>query len=327
MISIFGASVTQQKNGYAVHLKRILQEKIEIHGYGGMNLNNAGICYLSEASKNNPDFCFVDWFTTGYNKCNEETSAYIDTIIYHFNALKCRVVFLFLPYKNDPQKPLFYAYCKDVLDQRSFPYIDISEHPEINDIDKVLRDNVHTTDFGSHIYAQLIAKKFNALKDKLQISQDSKKTVFNDIHRLHVRKEFFKQILLSGNCEIIGLLLTIGPYSGKVLISSCDTQQTVNTWDRWCHYTRLNFNLESPVHGDTTIQILQDTFDTSSCKIPVKFSRIPKKLVVHDIYYIGEHISILNLCDGHRIKRLRIFLSRMMGRIRQRFQLITKRSH
>lgn len=60
MISIFGASVTQQKDGYAVQLRSILSEKIEIFGFGATHLNNAGICHLADASKNKPKYCLID---------------------------------------------------------------------------------------------------------------------------------------------------------------------------------------------------------------------------------------------------------------------------
>jgi len=42
MIAIFGASVTQQKNGYAYKLSSKIKGKVKIFGHGGMHLNNAG---------------------------------------------------------------------------------------------------------------------------------------------------------------------------------------------------------------------------------------------------------------------------------------------
>ena len=48
MIAVFGASVTQQKNGYATKLSDKFNCPVRIFGYGGMHLNNAVICFIDK---------------------------------------------------------------------------------------------------------------------------------------------------------------------------------------------------------------------------------------------------------------------------------------
>ena len=46
MIAVFGASITQQKTGYAARLNDKLNHPVSVYGYGGMHLINAGICFI-----------------------------------------------------------------------------------------------------------------------------------------------------------------------------------------------------------------------------------------------------------------------------------------
>ena len=58
MIAVFGASVTQQKNGYATKLQKYFNHPIKIFGYGGMRLNNAALCFIDEVIAPKPSYCF-----------------------------------------------------------------------------------------------------------------------------------------------------------------------------------------------------------------------------------------------------------------------------
>jgi hypothetical protein len=90
--------------------------------------------------------------------------------------------------------------------------------------------------------------------------------VYTDLQVLKVEKTFKDKIILSGQCEVIGFLLTIGPHSGKILIKRAEDDQIKNTWDKSCYYPRQHFNLATTVQGETVMHVLSDTFDTSSCK-------------------------------------------------------------
>jgi hypothetical protein len=325
VLAVFGASVTAQKNGYAEQLKEFIPIKIQKYGYGGMHLNDAGICFLNKVAKSKPRYCFLDWFSTIYNECTEKTIECIDTIVHHFSTIDCRVVFLFLPYKNNEKKQTFYHFCKDVLDKRLIAYIDISNSAEVENLELILRDDIHTNDFGSKLYARLIAEKFLKLQHSLIVNQVCKKTKYTDILMAHIEKTFYDKVVLVGQCEIIGILLTIGPHSGKVLIKYTNGEGTENTWDKSCYYPRQHFNLSITVKDKTELHVLADKFDTSTCKTKMKFERIKKKLIIHDIYYTGKNLSIKNIKDGKPINKFSVSLIRVRGRIVQKINNLKKK--
>ena len=118
MIAVFGASVTQQKYGFATKLNKHFNVPIKVFGYGGMHLSNAAICFIDEVISERPTHCFFDWFSTGYNESNDKTVQYIDTILNKCSKNNCKPVFLFLPFKNNPNKNYFHHFCKSVLDNK-----------------------------------------------------------------------------------------------------------------------------------------------------------------------------------------------------------------
>ena len=69
-ISFFGASVTQQNDGYVEYFKNkndIIQNyNVEKYGYGSMHLKDAGIIYIDKAMSSSPSYCFLDWFNDDF---------------------------------------------------------------------------------------------------------------------------------------------------------------------------------------------------------------------------------------------------------------------
>ena len=318
MITIFGASVTQQKNGYAVKLKSKFNEEVRIFGYGGMHLNNAGICFIDKVLEKDPSYCFIDWFSTGYTLINEKTIEYIDTIIYRFSQKQCKLIFLIFPSRDYSEKISFYRFCKSHLETKSICYIDIND--EIGSITDILRDEIHTTDYGSTKYSDIIYSYFMKNKNSITVPNDIRPTKYLNINKIAVNRTFNKSIELEGSCEIIGFLLTIGPHSGLVELIEDKTSQVFNTWDPWCHYERKHFNLPCSIEGKIRINILQDNFDTSNCRRRYDFTKIKKTLIVHDIYYIGQYLTINNLSSGISINEtnfLNGFLRKVFRRIKQ----------
>ena len=85
-IAFFGASVTQQQNGdwqYFANLNP--QFDVRPFGNGSMHLNDAGICYIEDVIKFNPQWCFIDWFSTGYivygKDKNEDGGPFVSGVI------------------------------------------------------------------------------------------------------------------------------------------------------------------------------------------------------------------------------------------------------
>ena len=319
MIAIFGASVTQQKKGYAVKLKSKLEEKVKIYGYGGMHLSDAGICFLDNIIKERPRYCFLDWFTTGYLKSNDKTKEYLDTIIYKFSQVNCKLIFLFLPHRQHKEREKFYSFCKDHLKKRNVYFLDLYKEIKKRNIslDTILRDNVHTNDYGSELYASIIASYFEKVKDRLTIPSGLRPTKYTEIKRLKINKIFDKCVKIKGNAEIVGFLVTLGPHSGIIEIVNKDDVQRINTWDRWCHFPRKNFQFPMKINGEVQLNILQENFDTSECRVDFDFTKHRKKLVIHDIYYVGSHLQLLNINDGRRIPKEYLYFRKIAGRIYQ----------
>jgi hypothetical protein len=293
-IGFFGASVTAQKNGYAPLLsKKLHEEGIETHifGYGGNHMDDAGICLIDNVIENKCDFCFIDFFSTGYTTMNDKTIECLDTIVYRFTTANCKLIFLFLLMDVHVIRIPFYMFLKKYLDERNIFYIDINEQLEYSN--ELCRDNVHTTDLGSEKYADVIFEKFKTRKSRIEYPSKIVETRFcnNKIKSLSINKTFKDKLILRGNGLIIAFYLKIGPKSGLVEINGIK----YSIWDIHCHYERSNFKLKNlNVNGDLEIKILQDEIDYSTCRRPIVETTVEKELNVLEIFYIGEDITLID---------------------------------
>lgn len=129
---------------------------------------------------------------------------------------------------------------------------------------------------------------------------------------------FFKNIDLFLDGNILGIYGTIGRHSGICTIKFDNgTEQKVSLWDRWCHFERNHFNFAIPHHqGKVRIEVLQDGFDTSSCKVPVDFTKYRKQLVCREIYWQGESLIVENECEGARLALWKIEAVRILREIK-----------
>jgi hypothetical protein len=304
MLVIFGASVTQQKNGFASILKNEITEMpVKVMGYGGMHLNNAAICFIDRVCREKPTYCLIDWFSTGYIKCDTRTRECIDTIIFKLEEVECKPIFLFIPHKDISLRQDYHFFCKKVLESRGAPFIDVSEKVDHSELDKVLKDSVHTTDYGSALYSKIIASIFLEKKDLLPSPIYTNKTKYTDIKCIEIEKEFDKKIALIGKCEVIGFLLTIGPHSGAIKVTNCNEIYQDNTSDKWCHYNRKHFNLSMKVSGNVLLDILQENAKDT-------------KLVIHKIFYIGDYLKIENLQEAHNINKYLLAKENFISRLK-----------
>jgi hypothetical protein len=295
---IFGASVTQQKDGYAY----ILTEKINpknnhIFGYGGMHIDDAGICFLNKVIDDRCDYCFIDFFSTSYMCINQLTIDCLDTIVYKFTTNNCKLIFLFLLNENHIERLPYYEFVKIYLNSKKMYYIDLNEYLVYSN--DLVRDNVHTTPFGSEKYAEIIYEQFEKNRNILEYPIDIVKTKYCDIKKLSVNKIFQDGLQLRvGNllekCEdikcygiIIGFVLIIGPKSGLIKINN----NKMLIWDDWCHYERTHMCFKHiPVNDILDITILQDPIDYSRCRRPILDANYGtvKELNIIDIYYISN---------------------------------------
>lgn len=183
-ICFFGASVTQQSKGYAALLKEELSENVKVFGFGGMHLKDAGVCYIDKVLEWHPSICFVDWFSTGYKECSKKTEELIDTIIYKFTKASCKLIFLFFPYKEQEREE-FYQFCKEFLQKRKIAFIDVDEQVR-EDRETILRDLIHTNDYGSRVYADIIKESYKKMQDQLVLPTEIYDTKYTKIKSIDV---------------------------------------------------------------------------------------------------------------------------------------------
>lgn len=290
-VAFFGASITQQQNGYWYHFGlKNPQFNIKPFGYGSMHLNDAGISYIDEVLNFNPEYCFIDWFSTGYIKYNEDKFddiiEYINTIIHKFYKNNVKLIFLTFPDKT-VDKTNIYLKINEYLNSLNIPSLDISNTFD-NNINDILRDGIHTTPFGAGEYARLVNNYFHSTDITIPDDYPSE-TKYCIIKQLDVNSLITNFIKFSGPCEIIGISQVIGPYTGLLDIDGV----IVNNWDKWCYYERNMVNLRFKVNDETIINILQDDFDKSTCEHNIIWSE-NKYLNLEKIYYISGDLKIID---------------------------------
>ncbi|MBQ9206493.1 MAG: SGNH/GDSL hydrolase family protein [Treponema sp.] len=307
-IVAFGASVTEQENGYADQLARKLGVKIKKFGYGGMHLSDAGVCFIDKVLSNKPELCLIDWFSTDYMEQSKKTLQCIDTILYKFSQIHCAVVFLIFPERRTDgrqgEKESFYDFCRNALKERNATFIDISDELKDSDLSQILRDSIHTNIHGGGYYAELI--KEHLLSNPPHVLEPERfveNAAYKQINKTVVNRVFSKNIDLSLDGNILGIYGIIGRHSGICNIKFDNgIEQKVSLWDRWCHFERSHFNFAIPQYkGRVRVEILQDDFDTSSCKLPVDFTKYRKQIVCREIYWQGTNLVVENVDEGSKL--------------------------
>lgn len=294
-IVFFGASVTQQKEGY-VHFfdKLVNRENYNLiqRGYGSMHLDDAGICFIDDIILENPNYCYIDWFSTGFIAKNEKILyIYLDVIVRKLLLINCKIVFLLFD-RADMSDERLKMYNNVILyaNKYNIDYIELYNNENISDL---LRDNVHTTILGSQVYGTKIYEHFleNIInKDTISLINIPLENKYSDIKKITVDKVVNDNIILKGDFEIVGIYQTIGPFSGLCEIDTNGDKKIFNIWDQWCRYKRKNIKITiSERNQSCKIKVLQDSFDTTLCKIKdICFDSIKKYMEIHYIFYIGE---------------------------------------
>ena len=260
-----------------------------------MHLNNAGIVFIDKVLESAPDYCFIDWFTSCSTFTNHELVEYLNAIIFKFNNANCKLIFLFLPHKKNVERTPFYDQCKEHLKKYGCFFIDVSNFTSNIDLNKMLKDDVHTTSWGSEVYASCIYEKVENNFKSLKLLKFNEESKYRNIKVKKVNLAFTKKLELEGDCDIIGFHLLIGPHSGIVKVGL----EKINIWDQYCHYTREHFNLNFSLDGRLDISILDDCFDKSQCKRELSDSKEHnKKMIIKNVFYIGSEFKILNLNQG-----------------------------
>jgi len=253
-VSFFGASVTQQKEGYTNYVKtRRPEETTFIHGYGSMHLFDAGICFIDDILLNKPDICFIDWFSTGYK--STDPSWYLNTIVYKFTKASCRLVFLFLdrnPLEDD--RIAMYDSVKLYCKKYGIPYLELYNNPNISEM---LRDNIHTTLIGAEVYGRRILEWLASADVSYPFPTNIKETSLCAIKSVSYDTIVKEQIEFSGEGKLIGLYMSVGPFSHKVEVMTDTTTKEYVIRDQWCHYERKTIHLsQMSFKGKVVIRVV-----------------------------------------------------------------------
>ena len=302
-VMFFGASVTKQKEGMCKVFANLNPTfKVEAHGYGGMYLKDAGMCFIDDALKTAPQYCIIDWFSTQLqNNDIEHLSTYLDTLIYKTVNANCIPIFLLLfrydEYNDNVKKmsnerKIYYKKILKYAQKHNIPVIDLyNTVSRKKNKELILRDTVHTTPLGSELYGKLITKQFKLLtKQNINVKQPLPNH-FCNIKKLTVNKKTKKGFSVSGKCDVVGIEQTVGPYSGIVTVNKEERQ----IWDRYCYYERNTITLDFNVNGKTKILITDKQFDRSSAKVQVNWNSYKKHINIINIYYIGSLKKIVML--------------------------------
>uniref|UniRef100_A0A6C0C488 SGNH/GDSL hydrolase family protein n=1 Tax=viral metagenome TaxID=1070528 RepID=A0A6C0C488_9ZZZZ len=290
-ISCFGASVTQQKNGYVDFLSNKFNTPINKHGYGGNHLFPCGVSKIVEVLEQNPNVCFIDWFSTGLMHPNDYSKIIkaLDTFKYMFSHNNCKLIFLFFPAQRHENRINFYIFLKKYLIENNLHFIDLNNYLTYSK--QLISDTVHTTEYGAEKYSEIIYTEFNKIKDKIKIPTNIVKNKYCDIKKININKIFFKNIKLKGKCEILCCEVFVGPNSGYIGIGNDEKRLT---WDSYCHYKRKSMKMANIlIDGDCTFEILQDEVDRSTCRRSKNdFNKF--ELDIKIIYYIGEYLEFID---------------------------------
>jgi len=293
-VAFFGASVTQQKSGYCRYFADYNTNfLVGNFGYGGMHLSDAGVAHIDDVISFDPEYCFIDWFNTDDIKNGRfrEIKEYLNTIICKLFDKRIKIIFLIFPDSNFLGKDEILKEITTYIDNFKIPIINLSNSFSDLELSKILRDAVHTTEYGSDRYAREITDMF---MEKYFCRYEiptvyPQKNEYYYMKKLALNLEVQERIFFQGNCKVVGIEQSVGPYTGMIRVNG----NTINNWDRWCYYERDMISTSFNVDSLAVIEVMQDEFNRSACAHPCVWSK-KKILKTKTIYYIGESLELVS---------------------------------
>ena len=299
-IVCFGASVTRQTNGYVDYLSNFLENEIYKEGYGSMHLKDAGICFLDKIISYKPGYCLIDWFSTSKTDYGNQIIKYLDAITYKLLGNNIEPIFLLFPISIMLETRVeMYNHIREYAKKYKIHIIDIcniSAEENINTTN-LLKDYVHTSQYGSVYYAKKIA-----LYIKNYVLNIDNKTILPKENKYSNIKEFVFPIQVNDFIEIeiddelIGIYQKIGPYSDSVSIYDNEIRllNTQNIWDVWCHYERETIKIEIFSPGKYLIKLNNNSVNKNNCKKTFNFTDFTKNILNLQKFYFTDNLSIIN---------------------------------
>jgi hypothetical protein len=273
-IVIFGASVTQQSvskagesTGYVPLLRKKLRSvdssyEVVQMGYGSSSFDIAGFLHLEDVVNHSPDIVILEWHTTWLGRFDDQKYAYaIDHLL--FKGIK--VLNLILPRREylSPERDCV-KQSRGCIEKGAFFLNLIDQVGKGLDLDKCLRDNVHTTEHGADRYSDLIMKflleevidsaspicgiKDNCIGlpqsyERPIISRTAVNGHLNIGDTLHV-EVYSDSMIHKPNIKFFASL-RVGPRSGYICLRNFNDSMLL-IWDEWCGYDRNALKPISP---------------------------------------------------------------------------------
>jgi hypothetical protein len=273
-IAFFGASVTQQKNGYTYEFKKLVNDdslNIGVFGYGSMHLYDAGVCFIDNVINSKPRFCFIDWFSTGF--INYNITQYLDAIVYKLNSIDCKIIFLLFDRIDMNDKRIeMYNIAKQYAVNHN---IDMIEMYNLVNTKEYLRDMVHTNELGAKYYAEKIYNHYIGMNYNDYIKVDVKENYLCNIKSIEYNEPvtIHNKLTIRGKGTVIGIYQLLGPHSPKHVIVN---NNMIPVYDQWCHFERESIKIKFRFENDTDIIISEEDNQNN------------KYLKILKIFYIGN---------------------------------------
>lgn len=317
IICSFGASVTAQKDSIWDHFVKTLNEKTgrnHTHmkmGYGGEHIYPSATCFIDDIIRKQPDICIIDWFDTAYVRTNSTTKLCLETIIRKAMEINSYIIFYYHILKDGHNRSR--TDFIDFVEKIALEYNVSSYHEDealflqqVNSFDDILRDNVHTTPYGSILLGNIFCDNFLLFPIKaVEVNNHvPDKNYLYDAHKIKITEKMItgkfsidddgyyvlnKNSSLALNLKgyLLGLAMKIGPYSPKTDILIDNEQPfTRSVWDPWCYYERRNLGLsvEKKILNTINISISETPPDYSKSHKEHDYSKYEKLLKVKEFF-------------------------------------------
>lgn len=240
VVACFGASVTQQGEGYVPRLREHLAAaaapagshcpSVLQFGYGSMHLRSAGVCFIDEVIAARPSVCVLEWFTPDGEFSRAELDRCLGGVLRKLLRAGIAPLALWLRRRDEgtPHRLAVRARVMAALRDYGVALVDTQELPL--DLATALRDVVHTQPPAAAAYAEalaayLIACNYRPPMPSLEALPESDLAVPVGSVRGDWNAALGQTIQLQAHaaCKVLGLYVQLGRHAGWVRVTHAST--------------------------------------------------------------------------------------------------------
>lgn len=276
LVSVFGASVTQQDRhhksneitGYFPVLKDLLTNHmpectVSRLSAGSSHFDGAGYVLLDEVLNTKPDLLLLDWHSTSLDSFDETLWA---SAIQKIEKAGVPTIILIFPRKTSALEGVVARNIEQAYSVESNQIKILNLYSLVGrtiDIQRDLRDEVHTTATGAQVYANLVFEYTKNMLDgkirSLNTGEEPIRTAAANpvsvasytIGSDYVAARKIQLELSNFDDNHIRIIADerIGPFSPVInLQTSEEIERTISAWDSYCHYTRQTYGSLGSFH-------------------------------------------------------------------------------